>query len=442
MDTGAATSCISEGIRRRLHAVLTPARAHFLRLGNGAICQSLGCATLSVLIAGTRYVILFTVLPDCAADVILRLDFLASTDALIDCASRELHLNSFDPSVELAEHPAVNLRAVQDVFLPPLSVIFAALTTDQKFPGTSGLLEPSLSLFTKKGIAVPFSIVTIRQDKVHLYITNASRQQQIIPLGSHIATLRMFQEDNIASLSNGVSHSPSRLPSTQDPSHRIRNMIDPDLPDEQQKALTHLLGTYETLFDFQINTLPTTTFVRHTIDTADAPPVKSRPYRVSPAERAVIEQHVTDMLQKKVIEHSSSPWSSPVVLVKKQDGSWRFCVDYQRLNSVTRKDAYPLPRIDDTLDALQGSCFFSSMDLRSGYWQIPVANADKPKTAFITPSGLYHFNVMPFGLCNAPATFERMMDTLLRGLTWNVCLCYLDDIVVFSTTFDEHLHRL
>lgn len=103
---------------------------------------------------------------------------------------------------------------------------------------------------------------------------------------------------------------------------------------------------------------------------------------------------------------------------------------------------YPLPRIDDALDCLQGAEFFSSLDLRSGYWQVPLAEADRSKTAFVTPDGLYEFNVMPFGLCNAPATFERMMDSVLRGLKWHICLCYLDDIVVFAPDFATHLERL
>ncbi|UYV79974.1 hypothetical protein LAZ67_18001244 [Cordylochernes scorpioides] len=131
-----------------------------------------------------------------------------------------------------------------------------------------------------------------------------------------------------------------------------------------------------------------------------------------------------------------------VIIVRKKDGTWRFCVDYRRLNKITKKDVYPLPHIDDALDSLTGSSYFSTMDLRSGYWQIEVDEKDREKTAFITPDGLYEFQVMPFGLCIAPATFERMIDSVLGSLKWNMCLCYLDDIVVYAPTFEEHLRRL
>ena len=148
------------------------------------------------------------------------------------------------------------------------------------------------------------------------------------------------------------------------------------------------------------------------------------------------------MVKKGIVEPSYSPWSSPIVLVKKKDGSTRFCVDFRQLNSVTCKDAQPIPRIDDTLDSLSGSCWFSTLDLASGYWQVEMKDSDKEKTAFRTPFGLFHFKVMPFGLCNAPATFQRLMELILKGLNWTSCLVYLDDIIIFSKSIDEHLQRL
>ena len=148
------------------------------------------------------------------------------------------------------------------------------------------------------------------------------------------------------------------------------------------------------------------------------------------------------MLTGGQIEPSDSPWASPVVLVMKKDGSTRFCVDYRRLNAMTIKDAYPLPRIDDSLRLLGNQQWFSMMDLASGYWQVAMSPEPKRKAAFVTNEGLFQFRVMPFGLCNAPATFERLMDRVLCGMRWSRCLVYLDDVISFGKTISEALLRL
>ena len=163
---------------------------------------------------------------------------------------------------------------------------------------------------------------------------------------------------------------------------------------------------------------------------------------MSPQKMKKEEDCVTEMLTGGQIEASDSPWSSPVVLVTKKDGGTRFCVDYRQLNDATIKDAYPLPRIDDTLDMLAGKQWFSTLDLASGYWQVSLSKDARAKTAFATHSGLFQFRVMPFGLCNAPATFERLMDRVLQGLRWNRCLVYLDDIISFGGTFSAALSNL
>ena len=143
-----------------------------------------------------------------------------------------------------------------------------------------------------------------------------------------------------------------------------------------------------------------------------------------------------------IIQESNSAWSSPTVLVKKKDGTTRFCIDYRRLNQVTKVDAYPLPHIEDSLNTLGGARFFCSLDLASGYWQAEMDAADREKMAFVTQGGLYKFRVMPFGLVNAPATIERLMERVLRGIAWSECLVYLDDILVFGPDFETTLARL
>ena len=160
-----------------------------------------------------------------------------------------------------------------------------------------------------------------------------------------------------------------------------------------------------------------TDLVHHQIDTGENRPIRQAPRRLPIAKQETELREVKKMLDRGVIKPSSGPWASPVVLVTKNDGSTRFCVDYRRLNEVTRKDAYPLPRIDDTLDLLRGSMYFSTLDLYSGYWQVGMEPEDRKKTAFSTRMGLYQWLSMPFGLCNAPAIFVRLMELVLGGLT-------------------------
>ena len=162
----------------------------------------------------------------------------------------------------------------------------------------------------------------------------------------------------------------------------------------------------------------------------------------SPHIVEAVQELLVSMLKLGVVEPLSSPWASPIVLVRKKDGSFCFCVDNCKLNEVTHKDAYPLPRIDDTLNTLSGSMWFSTIDLLSGYWQVEVAEEDCPETAFCTFESLFEFKVMPFGLTNAPATFQHLMDLVLAELQWSKCLVYLDDVIILGETFPEHLANL
>ena len=179
--------------------------------------------------------------------------------------------------------------------------------------------------------------------------------------------------------------------------------------------------------------------VKHEIPLLDETPV-SQPYRrIPPNQYKEVKEHISDLLRKGVIQESSSSYASPIVLVRKPDGSLRMCVDYRKLNSKTRRDAFPLPRIDESLDALSGAAFFSTIDLASGYHQVAMHEKDRARTAFTTPFGLYEYLRMPFGLCNAPATFQRLMQATMSDLAFQIVLIYLDDLLVFSPTTSEPL---
>ena len=213
-----------------------------------------------------------------------------------------------------------------------------------------------------------------------------------------------------------------------------------ELTNDQSQKLKQTILEYSDIFS--ANYPGATDLVTHRIDVGDNQPINSAPYRVSPTERRVIDSEVVRMLKENIIEPSKSPWASPVVLVSKKDGSIRFCVDYRRLNNLTKKDVYPLPRLDDSLAALNGSKFFSTLDLTAGYNQIPMHSNSKELTAFITSNGLYQYKVMPFGLSNRPATFQRFMDAVLAGYKWKFLIVYLDDICLFHSNFDDHIRDL
>ena len=181
----------------------------------------------------------------------------------------------------------------------------------------------------------------------------------------------------------------------------------------------------------------------HRIDVAPGTKPISKPsYRLSAIEAAEVERQLADYLSKGFIRKSSSPWASPILLVKKKDGSMRMCVDYRSLNTVTIKNKYPLPRIDELFDQLKGAKYFSKIDLHSGYHQVRINADDIPKTAFRTRFGHYEFLVLPYGLTNAPTTFMTLMDSVLRPYLGKFVIVFLDDILVYSKTLEEHLEHL
>ena len=211
-----------------------------------------------------------------------------------------------------------------------------------------------------------------------------------------------------------------------------------ELSPEQREELEAVLRKHQ---DTLTKVPGLTNLTSHVIETGDASPIRMQPYRVPHAYRDPVKHEIKEMLEQGIIEPSNSEWAAPMVIVKKKDGMIRLCVDYRRLNTVTRVDAYPMPRIDDLIDLVGQAHYISTLDLTKGYWQIPVVERDQPKTAFTTPFGLYQFKRMPFGLMGAPATFQRVMDQILDGLQ-DFTSAYLDDLIVFSTTWEDHLNHV
>ena len=212
----------------------------------------------------------------------------------------------------------------------------------------------------------------------------------------------------------------------------IMVLVDFEGTTEQREQLQFLLNRHRNVFASDDNDLGYTYRVQHRIPVKDDIPV-AQPYRtIPPRHFDEVREHIQGLLAKKIIVESHSPYASPIVIVRKKDGTLRLCVDYRRLNAKTVGYAYPFPRIQESFDALVGAQYFTTLDLASRYHQIAMHPTDQPKTAFVTPFGLYEYTRMPFGLATAPATFQRLIHGVMSDFMYNFALVYLDDILVFS----------
>ena len=216
-------------------------------------------------------------------------------------------------------------------------------------------------------------------------------------------------------------------------------------PKEQAEEARSILWEYHNIFSLEKHDMGHTNATKHKIVLKDwdTPPFKECFHRIPPPQLDEVREHLKLMLDTGVVQPSNSPWCNAVVLVRKKDGSLHFCIDFRRLNALTIKDSHPLPRICETLESLAGAAHYSTFDLNSGFWQVPMDKESKQHTAFTLGSmGLYECESMPFGLCNAPPTFQRFMQNCLGELNLTYCLIYLDDMIVFSELPEEHLQRM
>ena len=222
---------------------------------------------------------------------------------------------------------------------------------------------------------------------------------------------------------------------------KMVSQAEDNLTSSQLSRLKELLKQNDSVFSKNDLDIGEFKEVEHSIDTGSAEPIRQQ-LRRTPISFAEEEKLLGKMLDTKLIEPSVSEWASPPVLIRKRDGTVRYAIDYRKLNSVTKKEVYPLPLIDECIDSLAGNKWFSKLDANSAYYQVNMKEEDKQKTAFITKYGLFQFTRMSFGLCNAPATYARAMQLVLRGLTWDIVLAFLDDILVMGKDFESHMENL
>ena len=316
-----------------------------------------------------------------------------------------------------------------------------------------GVVEPNATIDREK-LLIPREVVSISCDgTIPVQLTNLGPEEARILKGTDVGTLHtpvreseglfeLCDTEHLLVNTVGASDVGAEQESKPPTPQVDVNISDSDLSEEGKVSLQALVTEYSDIFSRHSGDIGRTHLVEHSINTGDASPIKQQPRRIPGSLRDQVEQQKAQMMQDGIIEESDSPWCSPVVLARKKDGTFRFCVDLRAVNNVTKFHAHPLPRVDAALDTLAGARWFTTLDMASGYWQVGLAPDDREKTAFSTGKGLHQFRVMAMGLKNASGTFQRLMELILAGLDTKSCLVYLDDIILFNKTESDHLETI
>ncbi|KAG1955575.1 interleukin-1 receptor accessory protein-like 1-A [Pimephales promelas] len=350
-----------------------------------------------------------------------------------------LRIQTNFPDVGLTEQPEARVKWVgpRALIVPPRGEVYAECKMEYKKPLKKDIfvVEATADDQLPAGLFIPpvvLSFSAINMDTFQLPLHNETSKEVAVPPGTVLA--HMFPTDTV----------------TETCRERSKSRIDPDLfnfgksgiPFEWERRLRQKLSERNNVFSLEEWDVGLEKGVTHHIQLNDPRPFRERSRRITPADIDDVRRHIKDLLAAGIIKESRSPYASPIVIARKKNGSVRMCIDYRTLNSRTIPDQYTTPRIDEVLDCLSGSRWFTVLDLRSGYYQVEMAEESKDKTAFICPLGFYQFERMPQGVTGAPATFQRLMEKVVGDMHLLQVIVYLDDLIVFGRTLEEHEERL
>ena len=457
VDTGASISCMSKSIFDKLsnetQSTLDPTLIPAVRGVGGELLSVLGKIVLTIDISGLKIDQTFHVIDNIQYPFILGIDFLKMNKVHLDFNYQKLSIAEDTIVVGMisdSQFGRAKCTKYETIEPETEKLIKVKLTKD---PGNQVvLLEPFESLQNSDLAGAR----CIAQGKTaYLKIMNPTKKKVKILPGQFVANVSLidkkeifdFDENdesvNVASMSTSSNQSFQNKNQSRDDFHfEINN---PNLSDEQKQKIRNFLNNNKDVFSTSLFDIGKTDVFTHKIETdPSAKPVHLSFYRQDPIKKAETERLVKDMLESRMIQRSTSIWNSPVVLVKKKDNSWRFAVDYRKLNQITFPISHPLPRIEDVFDSLGNSkaTIFSTLDLNSAYFQLALDPETRHKASFVTHEGVYEWLRMPFGLRNAPMSFQMLMSIVLQGLNWKFVLCYIDDILVFSRDVDTHIKHL
>ncbi|CAF4193297.1 unnamed protein product [Rotaria magnacalcarata] len=437
---------------------------------------------LEIKVNGHKTFIAADVASNLIANLLLGHDWLKNNQVIIDFHRQCLTLNHSNgrttntPILDLIElqHPVLLLSQVT---ISPYSEQMIDVTIPSMWNRTKRVLFEPSNNFKRKSIFAVNALVYIKNNRTKPSVINATERSQTLPKNSKLGSISYQSSSICLTLPNQPNHENILLPdcfsSRADDNQHDRCYVcckqfltGNDLqfhlqatcyPQEMREYIDILTGHIENkkhlnslkrvlwrhgkLFDLRTPSVIQTT-LKHAIDTGHHKPMYTPPYRQSNQTEELLTTETHKLLKQGIIEPFISPWSSSVVLVKKKDGTHRFCVDFTKLNAITIRDHFPLLRIDGIFDQLSDSHFFTTLDFKSGYFQVPLDRRDRSKTAFSTRDNRYQFTVLPQGITNGPPTFQRIVNHILGNSRWKYSLAYLDDVIIYSSSFNEHLEHL
>ena len=472
LDTGASICVANKSfIDKTKHAGAQYDDAHFtnIRGVTGNCLKVLGMVDVELRIGGNTYIHPVHVIDDLDYGFVLGVDFLQKYKVHIDFGANQVVFPVGDKPMHICLIQSTQglARNFQNVVLPKRAETNVLVQISRQKHGKQVLLEPRQSLALKHIVAAK-CLVKVNKSKAYLRVLNPTHRDITLPANEILATVSDIEPASVFTLSTEDSNSSANMcetnnttptsndgdPTSNQTDSQSTALLDHELPSdffgsdlttEQKSAFLDMINRRRNCFAFDNSELGKTDVCTHHIETLPGTrPVRRRPYHTNPASRREIDRQVEEMIQNDIIEPSNSGWHSPVLLVKKPSGEFRFVVDYRDLNKSSVPQSFPLPQLSSVFDALGESKaqWLSSLDLKSGFWQIGMDESSKHKAAFITQSGVYEWKRMPFGLMNAPITFQTLMTNVLRDINWRFVLCYIDDILIFSPTFELHLQHI
>lgn len=465
VDSGSSLCCIKKSLYQQMYPEMTnikPSKYSFVKGISGKLIEVGGSVDLKITIGGRTCSHAFHIIEDIHHSLIIGIDFLKQHKCTLNFAKSQFETESGDCLISFISPFKIGLaRLTKSITIEPMSECLVPVRLSKIENGGVALVE-TVSSLSDKEVGLARTLVKSNNGRAICRILNPFPSTKHIKAGTVIGKLLPFDENSVSApfCFDDVSvddtdsvddkyddigvYSSSPVNSNAILEELGISLEHSDISTEDKLKLKNFIAKNRDMFALDSSELGCTNYHTHRIETGDAPPQRQYPYRVGTDQKKEIETQVEDMLKNGIIEPSDSYWAAPVILCKKKDGTFRFAIDYRRLNAVTVPQNYPLPRFEDVVDSVSASHskIFSVLDLKAGFHQIPLDPETKHKSTFTCHIGNYSFKRLPYGLRNAPVAFQKLMCTVLSGINFKFSLVYVDDIMVHSASVSQHLTHL